>query len=201
MLGLPRECLAAIAGFLTPGERCVLSMTSKELREVCGSDRTVDAVACLLAWGFPSCRSLGCPLLPEVCDVLSRAGSAHDADLVSAAEAGCPVGNKVAAEAVSRGDIDMAVWAWRKGAPMDAHVARSSARAPPHLVRWLALQGCPVRLALFDMVIADNAESVEAISKVLDVGIRVWMLLARVAKEHGSLKALSVISTEMRLHW
>ena len=201
MLGLPRNCLAAIAGFLTPEERCILSMSSKDLREVCCSDRTVDGVACLNAWGFAVCRALGCPLIPEVCDVLSAAGSARDADLVIAADAGCPVGKKVAAEAVLRGDIEMVVWAWRRGAPLDADVARRSALAPPHVVRWLALQGCPVRLALTDMVIADNAESVEAISDTEDVGIGVWMRLMRIAKESGSHKTLRFIARAKRLHW
>ena len=170
-------------------------MTCKKWRRLLSADRTVDGSACLVAFGFDECRRrLGCPDdHPAVCDVLARAGAAFDADLLLAAEAGCPVGPAVAAEAAARGSLDMLVWAWRRGAALDASVAGQLARAPPNVVRWLVLQGCPVEVGLADMVIADNTDAVAVVAECHRLGPGVWMRLMEMAKAAGAWRTMIYI--------
>lgn len=203
LLDLPDECLALIAtsGPMTPGDRCLLSTTCKRWRRLLPSERAVDGRACLLTFGFEKCRAMGCPAdAPGVCNVFAEAGAAFDGDLMRAAEAGCPVGSAVAGEAAARGCMDMLIWAWRWGAALDASVAGRIACAPSNVVRWLALQGCPVEMGLADMVIMDNAESVAAVVECRRLGPGVWMRMMEMAKAAGSWGTVIYIAEALRLH-
>lgn len=196
---MPDECLHLIFSAMTPGDRCLASMTCKKWRRLLDAERTVDGRACLAAFGFDACARLGCPRSPCVCDVLAGAGPACDEDLIRAADAGCPVGPAVAAEAAVRGSMDMLMWAWRRGAALDASVGSRLARAPPNVVRWLMLQGCPAESGLADMVAADNADSVAVVADCRRLGPGVWMRMWEMAKSAGAWKTHRYIGETFRL--
>lgn len=193
MMDLPDGCLLAIAGGggMTGTDRCMLSATCKTWRHVLlPLDRTIDARRCVRDHGFEACRGMGCPAAEWVTEVLAELPGDDEA-LVRAVDMGCPVGAGVAAAAVARGDIDMLVWAWRRGAPLTDRVARAAALAPAHVVRWLILQGCPVAsAALSAMARADNTQALRQVSALCPVSAAEWVLAAEGARRAGAHSTL-----------
>lgn len=163
-----------------------------------GAPKRLDAARALSRFGYRACRRLGVPRAEGVTAALAAAGDLEG--LVAAWEDGCPVGPGVAAEGARLGDMDLLVWAWRRGAELDATVARCAGGAPPHVIRWLALQGCPMRHAVRGAAAADNVGAVRQIARDCgDVPFAWWMEAYEAARARGSRETVEYIRKKFDL--
>lgn len=201
LMDLPDECLIAIASSpnMTGGDRCSLSMSCKKLKHLLdGFPKEIDAVSALSLFGYFGCKRLGMPLVEGVTAIL--AATEDFEGLITAADDGCPVGSGVAAQGACLGNMDLLVWAWRRGAEINRTVAEKAGTSPPHMIQWLALQGCPLQYAIEGAAIADNVEGIRQIAAFSDrFAFTFWIDAYKTACSHESYKTITYIREKFDL--